>query len=177
MNEDDIFKQTGNTYLRLIHPVRADEDFRKALAPLIRMAPSVPEDLVSAMIVGQSWRERLLGISLALTKCPSKFTEAMIQSLHDLRGISIVPTCAALAVLARRGLFDMAQLSRGAFDRAAFDGEVGWAIDKALDFGGGQPAPANGRGPNYGQTFEHQAQVFEWILGGHLDGAANGRQP
>src|SRR5882724_2877283 len=164
MSEDDIFKQTGDAYLRLIHPVRPDEDFREALAPLIQVATSVPEKLVSAMIVGESWRERLLGISLALAKYPRRFTDSMIQSLHDLRGISIVPACAALAVLARRGLFDMAQLSDGAFDRAAFDGEVGWAIDKAVHFAGGQSPAANGRGPNYGQTFDHQVQVFEWIL-------------
>src|SRR3982750_4170535 len=107
------------------------------------------------MIVGKSWRERLLGISLALAKNPSMFANSIIQSLHDLRAISIIPACAALAVLARRGLFDISQLSGGTFDRAAFDGEVGWAIDKAVHFAGGQPPAENGRGPNYGQFFEH----------------------
>ena len=97
----------------------------------------------------------------------------MLQSLRDVRGISIVPTCAALAVLARIGVFDVARLSGGAFDRAGFDGEVGWAMDMALHFAGGHAAEANGRGPNYGQIFNHQVQVFQWILGGQLDAAAN----
>jgi hypothetical protein len=177
MSEDDIFAKPGDTYLRLIHPVKADEDFREALTPLVQAAASVPEDLVSPMIVGKSWRERLLGIELALAKCPGNLTGAMLQSLHDVRGISIVPTCAALAVLGDRGLFDMVQLSDGAFERGAFDGEVGWAIEKALQFVGGQPAAALERGPNYGQVFAHQVQVFEWILGGQQHGAANGRKP
>jgi hypothetical protein len=177
MNEDDVFKQTGETYLRLIHPVRPDEDFREVLAPLVQLSSAAPEALVAAMIVGASWRERLLGISLALAKCPGRLTGSMIQSLRDLRGISIVPVCAAFAVLARRGLFDIAQLQGGAFDRAAFDGEVGWAVDQAVAFARGEAVLANRRGPNYGQVFEDQIQVFEWIMDGQQDGPANGRHP
>ena len=118
--------------MRLIHPVQPEEDFREGLAPLVRLAPSVREDLVSALIIGQSWRERMLGISLALAKSPGRFTGAMLQSLRDPRSISIVPVCAALAVLARRGLFDIAQLQGGEFDRGLADGEVVWAIDTAV---------------------------------------------
>ena len=177
MSVDEVFSKTGDTYLRLIHPVRRDEDFRQAIAPVVALARSVPDELFSSMIVGPSWRERLLGLSLAMAKSPTVFTTAMVRSLHDVRGISIVPTCAALAVLARRGLLDIVQSFAGTFDRAAFDGEVGWAMDKALHFASGQPAPTNGRGPNQGQFFEHQVQVFDWILGGQQAGAANGRQP
>lgn len=173
MSEDDVFNKTGDTYLRLIHPVWPDEDFRQAIGPLVAFAPSVPDEIVSAMIVGPSWRERLLGLSLAMAKGPTAFTDAMVRSLRDVRGISIVPTCAALAVLARRGLFDIGQSFGGAFDRAAFDGEVGWAIEKAMRFASAQPECTNGRGPNYGQVFEDQIQLYEWIMGGQQDGAGN----
>jgi len=62
-------------------------------------------------------------------------------------------------------LFDVAQLSGCVLNRAAFDGEVGWAVDKAIHFASGQHTQENGRGPNYGQHFEHQIQMYEWILG------------
>jgi hypothetical protein len=173
MSEDDVFTKTGDTYLRLIHPVRPDEDFRQAISPLVALAPSVPDELVSAMIVGPSWRERLLGLALAMAKGPAAFTGAMLRSLRDVRGISIVPTCAVLAVLARRGLFDIGQSLAGGFDRAAFDGEVGWAIDKAMCFASSRTSDTKGRGPNYGQSFEDQIQVYEWIMGGQQNGAEN----
>jgi hypothetical protein len=173
MSEDDVFSKTGATYLQLIHPVRTGEDFRQAFGPLVAFAPSVPDELISGMIVGPSWRERLLGLSLAMAKGPAAFTDAMVRSLHEVRGISIVPTCAALAVLARRGLFDIGLSLAGTFDRDAFDGEVGWAIDQAMRFASTQPERSTGRGPNYGQFFEDQIQLYEWIMGGQQDGAGN----
>jgi hypothetical protein len=60
----------------------------------------------------------------------------------------------------------MAQSFSGTLDRAAFDGEVGWAIDKARHFAGVQPENVDGRGPNYGQVFEDQTKMYEWILDG-----------
>lgn len=164
MTEDDVFVRTGDTYLRLIHPVWPNVSFEPALAPLLALAPSVPRNVVSRMIVGASWRERLLGLSLAMATCPAMFVEEMLDSLQDVRGISIVPTCAALAVLARRRVFDLARLVSGSFDRSVFDGEVGWAIDQAVHYAKGQPMSGHERGPNYGQHFAHQAQVYEWIL-------------
>src|SRR5262249_9089518 len=136
MTEDDVFDQTGQAYLRLIHPVKQGDAFRQAIAPVLALAPSVPDELVSAMIVGASWRERRLGLSMAMTRNPAGFGDAMLRSLRQVRCISTVPTCAALAVLARRGVFDLAAAFAGPFDRAALDGEVGWGMDKAMHFAG-----------------------------------------
>lgn len=164
MTEDDVFSRTGGLYLRLIHPVWPDERFEPVLVPLLALAPSVPCAVVSQMVVGGSWRERLLGLSLAMATHPATFVEEMLDSLQSVRGISIVPTCAALAVLARRGAFDLARLTSGSFDRTLFDGEVGWAIDQAVRYGEGQPMSGTERGPNYSQFFAHQIEVYEWIL-------------
>jgi hypothetical protein len=60
MTEDDIFKQTQDAYLCLIHPVRQGDTYRKEVASVVSLAPSVPDELVARMIVGASWRERLL---------------------------------------------------------------------------------------------------------------------
>ena len=84
MSEDDIVEQTKGAYLCLIHPVRRDDTYRQEIAPVIALAPSVPDELVTAMISGASWRERLLGLCMAMSKRPAIFTEAMLQSLRDL---------------------------------------------------------------------------------------------
>ncbi|MEQ1935535.1 MAG: hypothetical protein ABL962_16875, partial [Fimbriimonadaceae bacterium] len=154
MSEDDIFKQTKDAYLCLIHPVQQGDTYREEIASVIALAPSVPDELVVAMITGSAWRDRLLGLCMAMSKRPAMFTEAMLRSLRDPRGISIVPTCAALAVLARRGVFGMSQSFAEMFDRTAFDGEVGWATDKAMHFAGLRAEDVPGRGPNYGQSFD-----------------------
>lgn len=168
-NKAEIFARTGEAYLCLIRPVMEDNAYRREIAPVIALSSSVPDELLSNMIVGTSWRERLLGLCMAMAKNPITFVEAMVKSLHDVRGISIVPACAALAVLGRRGLFDITAPFAKTIDRSAFDGEVGWAIDKAMYFAGIQPETANGRGPNYGQVFENHTDMYEWILDRHQD--------
>jgi hypothetical protein len=177
MSVDDIFNRTGQAYLCLIHPVRTGSTYRQEIAPVIALSPLVPDEVVAGMIVGSSWRERLLGICMGMAKHPTDFVDPMLRSLRDLRGIAIVPSCAALAVLSRRGFCDIAQSFAGTFDRAAFDGELGWAMDKARHFAGAQPEDVAGRGPNYGQVFEDHTEMYEWVLDGQPGGAANGRQP
>jgi hypothetical protein len=162
MSEHDIFQQTGDAYLCFVHPLLEDDTCRKEMASVIALAPSVPDDVVTSMITGASWRERLLGTCLAMAKLPTSFVEPMLQSLRDPRGISIVPTCAALAVLARCGSFAMPQTFSEMFDRQVFDGEIGWATDKATYYAGLRADHFPGCGPNYGQIFEDHMQVYSW---------------
>ncbi|MBA4146610.1 MAG: hypothetical protein H0X66_00735 [Verrucomicrobia bacterium] len=166
MTEDDIFEQTKGAYLCLIHPKRSGDLYRQEIAPVIALAPSVSDELVASMITGASWRERLLGICTAMAKRPAGFIEPMLQSLRDPRGISIVPTCAALAVLAQRSIFLMPQSFSESFDRQVFDGEIGWATDKAMHFAGLRADDVLGRGPNYGQIFDDHIEVYSWIHAG-----------
>jgi hypothetical protein len=177
MTADEVFERTGQAYLCLIHPVTRDDAYRREIAPVVALSRSVPDALVSSLIVGASWRERLLGLLLAMSKRPEGFVDDMLASLRDVRGISIVPTCAALAVLGRRGLFDAGRLLSGTFDRTVLDGEVGWALDHAMRYATGQSVNADERGGNYGQFFAHQVEQYEWILDGQPGGAANGSQP
>jgi hypothetical protein len=94
---------------------------------------------------------------------PGDFTLPMLQSLRYPRGIAIVPMCAALSVLSRRGIFTMPLSFSEMFDRAAFDGEVGWATDKAMQVAGIRTEDVPGRGPNQGQIFEDHVAVYSWI--------------
>jgi hypothetical protein len=163
MSEDDIFQQNEDAYLCLVHPVLQDDTCRREIASVVALAPSVPDNVVATMITGESWRERLLGICIAMAKRPESFGEPMLQSLRDPRGIAIVPVCAALAVVARRGIFAMPQTFSEMFDRQVFDGEIGWATDKAMYFAGLRTDDVPGRGPNYGQIFDEHTQVYIWI--------------
>jgi hypothetical protein len=166
MSKEDIFEQTKGAYLCLIHPVRRDHTYRQEIAPVISLAPSVSDELVVAMLTGASWRERLLGLCIAMAKRPATFIEPMLQSLRDPRGIAIVPTCAILAVLARLDIYAMTGSFAEMFDRQAFDGEIGWATDKAMHFVGLRAVDVSGRGPNYGQIFDDHLQVYSWIHAG-----------
>jgi hypothetical protein len=163
MSEDEIFERTKDAYLCLIHPKRRDDAYRQEIEPVVALASSVPDELVATMITGVAWRERLLGLCLAMAKRPVTFVDAMLQSLHSPRGIAIVPACAALAVLARRGTFAMAESFPEMFDRTLFDGEVGWATDKAMHIAGLRTDDVPGRGPNYGQIFADHVEVYDWI--------------
>jgi hypothetical protein len=49
------------------------------------------------------------------------------------------------------------------FDRSAFDGEVGWATDKAMHLAGLRADDVPGNGPNYGQIFTDHVEVYDWI--------------
>jgi hypothetical protein len=163
MNEDDIFNHTKDAYIYLIRPTRLGDTYRQEIISVVAFATSVPDELVSALITGASWRERLLGLCMAMAKQPATFTEPMIQSLRSPRGISIVPTCAALALLAQLKIYAMQASFSEMFERQAFDGEIGWAVDKALHFAGLRTENVPGRGPNYGQNFEDHIQLYNWI--------------
>lgn len=164
MTAADVFEQTGDAYLRLIHPNRSGDAYRQEIAPAIALAPDVPDGVVASMITGASWRERLLGLCLAMARRPAGFVEPMVHSLRVPKGIALVPACAALAVLARRGMFSMPPSFSLSFDRKVFDGELGWATDKAMHFAGLRADDPPGRGPNYGQIFDDHVQVYCWIL-------------
>lgn len=164
MNEEYIMEQTGDAYLCLIHPIVQGDAYREKIAPVVALAPSVPDELIAAMITGRSWRERLVGLCMAMCRRRATFVESIVQSLQNPRGIAIVPACAACAVLARRGIYAMNDSFPQMFDRAAFDGEVGWAADKAVYFAGLRTEDVPGRGPNYGQNFEDHAAVYNWLL-------------
>lgn len=125
MTEDELFEQTGQLYLGLIHADSELDDFRQEIVTMIALAPSVPDEVIISAILGRSFRERLLGIYFGMTRPCVAFREAMAESLRDLRGISIVPACAAFGVLARRGVFRLPEGFGEMFDRDAFDGEVG----------------------------------------------------
>lgn len=164
MTEDDVIRKTKGAYLCLIHPIsNGDDACRQEISSVIAIAHSVPDEVITSMITGASWRERLLGLCMAMAKRPEMFIEPMVQSLRDPRGVSIIPTCAALAILARRGIFVMPRSFGEMFDRNGFDGELGWAIDKALYFAGLSSDDAARSRPHHGKAFDEQIEFYSEI--------------
>jgi len=133
----------------------------------------LPSDVVSSLIGGASWRERLLGLWLGMAQGPERFVEPMLMSLRRVTGYSITPTCAALAVLAKRGRFGISRLRSDETDASAFDGDLGWAISQAERYARGEAVSAEERCRNSGQSFLHQAEMYEWIVEGQQDGTGN----
>jgi hypothetical protein len=169
MTQSDIFKQTKGAYWGLMRPARDGGELSKHIDSLIAIAPAVPADVVTFMLAGASWRERLLGLCIAMTQSrqPAQYVDSMIQSLRDPRCLSTVPTCAALALLARRGVFAMTESFADGIDRTPFCGEVGWGIDKALHFARVRSEDAAGEsGPNDGQDFEQHVQFYDSLHAG-----------
>jgi hypothetical protein len=164
VNESDIFERTKGAYLCLVHPSLPCDAYRQEISPVIALAPAMSDPLIVDLIKHAGWRERILGICIGMAKHPVTFIDPILQSLKNPRGIAIVPACAALAVLARRGSFAMTRSFSDAFERTAFDGEVGWAMDKAMHFAKLRSEDVQGRGPNYGQSFEDHVAVYDWIL-------------
>jgi len=78
---EDIFDRTGQAYLCMIHPARKGNVYRQEIAPVLRLSASLPDELVSSMIAGGGWRERLLGVCMGMAKRPVSFLEPMLRSL------------------------------------------------------------------------------------------------
>ena len=152
-------------YLCLIHPILKDNTYRQEISPILAVVPHVQNAEIAALIIGNSWRERLIGFVLATATRPENFVKLILQSLQNPRGIAVVPACALLSILAEKNLFKIESIHSNNFDRTVFDGELGWAIDKILFHAGLRTDDISGRGPNYGQIFEDHREVYRWILG------------
>ncbi|HTI72574.1 MAG TPA: hypothetical protein VMF06_21540 [Candidatus Limnocylindria bacterium] len=165
MNDDDLFEQTGDTFLCMIHPIMRDALHRQELSRLVAIEPLVTPSAVVALILGASWRERLLGLGLAMIKGGAAYVAPMIQSLRDPRGIAIVPACAALAVLGRSGIAIYPALLHQEFDHVVFDGEIAWAMEQMRRHIAAVFPVCSDPGRNSGQHFDDHIEVFRWLAG------------
>jgi hypothetical protein len=164
MTAEKIMEQTGSAYLCLIHPILKDNTYRQEISPILAVVPHVQNAEIATLIIGNSWRERLIGFVLATATQPENFVKPILQSLQNPRGIAIVPACALLSILTEKNLFKAADILSTNFERTAFDGELGWAIDKIIFHAGLRTDDVSGRGKNYGQIFEDHREVYRWIF-------------
>ena len=163
MSEEDILEKFGQLYLCLIHPDVDDILFKKDLKSINLISESLKNCEIHKLINGDSWRERLLRVLLGMQNDKKNCGVIILNSLIAIRGISIVPSFAALAVLARSGLFDFKTVFDMDLDPKLFDNEVGWSIDTAYKYVCGDLVEKNFRGPNYGQVFINHVKLFDYI--------------
>jgi hypothetical protein len=164
MTAEKVMEQTGAACLCLIHPILRNNAYRQEISPLLAVVPHVQNAEIATLIIGNSWRERLAGFTLAMATQPEGLVKQILQSLQNPRGIAIVPACALLSILAEKNLFQTEAIHSNNFDRTVFDGELGWAIDKIMFHAGLRTDDVLGHGSNYGQIFEDHREVYRWIF-------------
>ena len=161
MTEAELFAETGDAYLALIH---LEHGVPEAMARISGCADRISDHLIHKLLRdGDSWRERLLGLAVAMIRGIDQFYDSLVASLHRTGGISIVPICAALAVAVRdRGCkYDTAMTAT--LDRERWDGEVGFAVDWFHYTIGIGNVPDELTGPNYGQDFARHLDFYAML--------------
>ncbi|PCJ56842.1 MAG: hypothetical protein COA79_17970 [Planctomycetota bacterium] len=156
-SEDEIFNLIGDAYLSLIHlGDGVDEDANK----ILNLSSGVDNNVISKLLCGQSWRERLVGLVLATDRGPDQFFKSLTESLFDIRGISIIPTCAVMSIAVTSFGFKYKPNVLSDLDRSIFDGELGTAIDHFHFAIGDGKEPSITHGENYGQEFENHKAFY-----------------
>jgi len=161
MTEAELFADTGDAYLTLIH---LEDRVEEAIARISVCADKTSNDLIHELLRnGDSWRERLLGLAIATMRGIDQFYDSLIASLHKTGGISIVPICAALAVAVRdRGCRYNAKMT-ATLDRNQWDGEIGYALDWFHHAIGISDSPNELIGPNHGQNFARHLAFYSTL--------------
>jgi len=158
---DEVFERTPRAHLWILRPNFEGRE-RAEMAPLLAIADDVADDVVRSLIVGGDWRSTLVGLVLAMSEGFSRFAPEALESLRTPKGIAITAAWAFLTLCCLEEEIHFDSLAAHTFDRATFDGEMGWAIDKAKYHSGNRPDDVSGIGPHYAQVFEDYLKLFRW---------------
>jgi len=162
MTEAELFTETAGAYLTLIHLGEGTTD---AVATILACDDRVSEELIAALVTGQSWRERLVGLVLACHRGLPRFYDDLLRGLCDIRGISTIPTAAVLSIAIADFGCAYTESMTASLDRTVFDGEVGFALDHLHHAIGKGAAPAEEKGPNFGQSFADHRAFYAGLCG------------
>ena len=158
MTERELLATIEDAYTSFIH---LDDGVEAAIAKVADCENKVSNSLIDNLLKdGESWRERLLGLVLGATRGIDQFYDSLIAGLHKSGGISIVPSCACLAVAVRdRGCVYCREMT-ASLDRDRWDGEIGFAMDWFHYSIGIGDAPRESIGPNYGQDYSKHLEFY-----------------
>lgn len=161
MTVEELLAATGDAYLALVH---LEEGVADAIPRISACRDRVSDALIDELLCAElSWRERLLGVSLASMRGADQFFDSLVTSLYRPRGIAIVPTAAALAVAVLDLNCTYNPASTASLDRDAWDGELGFALDWLHFRIGVGNAPATALGPNFGQDFNAHFEYYRQL--------------
>ena len=171
LHYNEILKAVRNTYLVMLSPNIQLEADRNALSTFVKIAPNVSHDTASHLVEhGRTWRERIIGITIAAAMGPEFFYEEALSGLRRPYTYEVVPSF-ALLYLALRGL-PISKMPPGfdSVDPDAANGEMGWGLSKVCqlleltNFDPGEVSPVTGL------HFHFYVEAFEWIgAQTHLD--------
>ena len=165
MKASEIMEITGNAYLAMNRPCVKNPDTMSAVAEILAVLPKANDETISELISdGSSWRERLVGIVLAVGHGSPSFSDPIIDSFRKHpTGLAFVPAFAALAVIVRSQPSPELLQDLSTLDRTLFDGDLGWSMDKFLFHVGSSPHDPGGKSPNDAKSFEDNLEVFKMI--------------
>ena len=164
MNATEVFDALGHTYLQLNRP---QPDHVQAVERVKTFLPKIDDQGIKELLVGDatSWRERLVGLVLAVQTGSFSFIAPIIESLSVRpTGLTIVPAFAALAALINRNPNHEVIDKINALDPSIFDGELGWARDKFLFYVGLSDKNPSEWSPNDGKCFEDELRQYRDML-------------
>ncbi|MDF1660707.1 MAG: hypothetical protein P1V97_02990 [Planctomycetota bacterium] len=159
MTGAEFYGYTKIAYLSFIHL----HDVTESLNLILDCVPRVSDILIREMLLGSSWRERLYGLVLAGLRDYPPFFSEMHMSLRDVRGLSTVPTAAALSVAITDFDCPYDPAMTMTIGREILDGELGFALDQLHFSIGIGPKPELSKGPNDGQSFDQHRSFYRYL--------------
>ncbi len=166
---EEFLAETRDSYLPLIHLVDGVEE---AVATIAASEHRASRALIEELLCdGDSWRERLLGLVAASLRGVGQFYDQLIVCMYRTRGLSIVPTCAALSVAVRDHGCNYETSMTATLDRELFDGEIGFALDWLHHAIGIREMPRIMQGPNSGQVFPTHLDFYASLGPGGFKGS------
>ena len=95
LSEEELFSKIGDSYLGFNFP---NEIKPKDVNTIIQYQSLVSDKTINNLIVGESWRERIVGTLLAANKNITLYQENLYNSIIDSRGSSLPHSIACLAI-------------------------------------------------------------------------------
>ena len=164
LNCDHVFHAVNGNYLVLLSPnVQLPED-RQALQSFVDLVPSVSPETVEYLIqYGISWRERIIGVTLAAAMDATLFSDAALASLQNPCGYEVTPAFALLCLAYRDVIPPDIEDLLSHLDPHAAHGEIGWGIRKLhhlLKISHDDPGDVS---PVTGLHFHFYLDSYEWL--------------
>jgi len=163
MTANELFAETGDAYLTLVHLENGVED---DVATISSVSETCSSQLIDQLLRdGDSWRERLTGLVIASIRDIKEYYDSLLCGFQRTGGISIVPMSAAISVAVRDRECKYDPQMTESLDRDSWDGEIGFALDWLHHTIGMGDAPERTVGPNYGQEFNKHLEFYTTLNG------------
>ena len=130
---------------------------------LLKHSHEVSKKDVRNLLLGASWRERLTGLLVTAATDPKNYTSTLIESLHQPRGLALIPTCACLCLSLKDEPVTNHESELQKLEREVFSRDLGWALDKLYYHLGWSVIDPGGTSPNDSKNFEKCLKFYQQL--------------